>query len=101
LSGCPDCGCKDLFVCKDFPKKLGLSIVTVAAIAFLVLASSRSTFYLGVGVLIVAAGVDAALYFVVPRMTVCYRCRREFRNVPINPEHEGFELAVGEKYRQH
>jgi hypothetical protein len=33
-------------------------------------------------------------------VTVCYRCREEFRDVALNPQHEGFELAVAEKYRQ-
>ena len=100
LSTCPDCGCRDLFVRKDFPQKLGLAIVVVAALAFLVLAASRHHFYLGVIVLIAAMLIDAVLYWFVPRITVCYKCRREFRDVPVNPEHEGFELAVGEKYRQ-
>jgi hypothetical protein len=40
------------------------------------------------------------LYTLVPKITVCYRCRTEFRNVPLNPEHGGYELAVGEKYRK-
>src|SRR4051812_20036978 len=99
LIQCPQCGCKDLFIRKDFPQKLGLAIVAIAAIAFLVLAAKRETFYLGVCVLIIAAVIDAALYAIVPKVTVCYRCRAEFRDRPINPEHEGFELAVGEKYR--
>jgi hypothetical protein len=100
LTACPNCGCKDLFIRKDFPQKLGLAIVIVAAIAFLVLAASRQKFYLGVIVLVVAVLIDAVLYWFVPRITVCYKCRSEFRDVPINPQHEGFELAVGEKYRQ-
>jgi hypothetical protein len=100
LTRCPQCGCGDLFIRKDFPQKLGLAIVAVAAIAFLALAAKRQTFYLGVWVLVVAAAIDAVLYAIVPRVTVCYRCRAEFRDRPINPEHEGFELAVGEKYRQ-
>jgi hypothetical protein len=99
LTRCPACGCRDLFVRKDFPQKLGLAIVAVAAVAFLVLAASRQSFYLGVIVLIVAMLIDAVLYWFVPRITVCYKCRSEFRDVPINPAHEGFELAVGEKYR--
>jgi hypothetical protein len=99
LSECSKCGCKDLFIRKDFPQKLGLAIVVVAAVAFLVLASSRRYFYLGVAVLVAAALIDAVMYFFVPKITVCYRCRAEFRNVPINPAHEGFELAIGEKYR--
>ena len=100
LHSCPNCGCKDLFIRKDFPQKIGVSIVIVAAVAFLWLASSRQRFYLGAMVLLAAALLDAVLYWFVPRITVCYRCRAEFRDVPINPDHEGYELAVGEKYRR-
>jgi hypothetical protein len=100
LTQCPQCGCRDLFVRKDFPQKLGLSLVVSAAGAFLILAAWRSRFYLGALVLLIAAAIDAVFYAVVPKITVCYRCRKEFRDVPINPEHEGFELAIGERYRQ-
>ena len=100
LTQCPNCGCKDLFIRKDFPQKLGLSIVVIAAVAFLILAASRQRFYLGVIVLLVAVLIDAVLYWFVPKITVCYKCRSEFRDSPINPAHEGFELATGEKYRQ-
>src|SRR4051794_9313468 len=96
LSTCPDCGCQDLLIRKDFPQKIGLAIVVVAAVAFLVLAASRARFYLGAIVLLAAAAVDALLYAIVPRITVCYRCRAEFRDRPINPAHHGFELAIGE-----
>jgi hypothetical protein len=100
LTQCPKCGCRDLFVRKDFPQKLGLSIVVLAGAMFLVLAASRSSFYLGAIVLLVAVIVDAMIYLMVGRVTVCYRCRAEFRGVPINPRHEAFELAIAEKYRQ-
>lgn len=99
LTTCPECGCRDLFVRKDFPQKTGLAVVVVAALAFLVLAARRDTFYLGVCVLLAAALVDAVLYLLVPRVTTCYRCRADFRNVPLNPAHGPFELAVAEKYR--
>ena len=84
---------------KDFPQKLGIAIVLIAAISFLVLASWRSRFYLGAIVLCIAVIIDALLYAIVGRVTVCYRCRAEFRDHLINPKHEGFELAIGEKYR--
>jgi hypothetical protein len=100
LTSCPKCGCREMFLRKDFPQKLGLAIVVVAAVAFLVLAASRAWFYLGALVLLAAVAVDAVLYLVVPKITVCYRCRAEFRDVPVNPAHGGFELAVGEKYRR-
>lgn len=100
LHACPACGCRDLFIRKDFPQRVGLAIVVVAAIAFLVLAANPRTFYIGVWVLVAAAAIDAALYFFVGKVTVCYRCRGEFRGAPLNPEHEGFELSIAEKYRQ-
>jgi|SRR4051812_41170868 hypothetical protein len=99
LQQCPNCGCRDLFVRKDFPQKLGMTIVVVSAITFLALAAWRGTFYLGAIVLIVAVIVDAALYVLVGKVTVCYRCRAEFRDSPINPNHHAFELAIAEKYR--
>jgi hypothetical protein len=89
-----------MFVRKDFPQKLGLALVVIAALTFLYFAASRQRSYLGVWVLVGAAIVDAVLYAIVPKMTVCYRCRAEFRGVPINPQHHGYELAIGEKYRQ-
>jgi hypothetical protein len=100
LTTCPNCGCRDLFIRKDFPQKLGLMIVFVAGGMFLVLAASRANFYLGAIILLAAVAVDAALYMLVRKITVCYRCRAEFRDRPINPEHHGFELAIGEKYRE-
>ena len=88
-----------MFVRKDFPQKLGVSIVVLAGLAFLILAANRHRFYVGVWILVFATALDAVLYVVVPRITVCYRCRSEFRQVPINPKHEGFELSTAEKYR--
>ena len=99
LNACPNCGCRDLFVRKAFPQKIGLTVVVVAGITFLALAARRGTFYVGVWVLLAAAAVDAVLYLVVPKVTTCYRCRADFPGVPLNPAHGPFELAVAEKYR--
>lgn len=98
LETCPNCGCRDLFLRKNFPQRVGLTLVTLAGIAFLILAAWRQTFWIGASVLFVAALVDALVYACVGKLTVCYRCRSEFKG-PINPNHHGFELAVGEKYR--
>jgi hypothetical protein len=98
LSLCPRCGCRDLFIRKDFPQKTGLFLVIVAGVAFFVFAARRGTLYLGIWVLLSAAAIDALLYLFVPKITVCYRCRAEFRG-PLNPAHGPFELAVAEKYR--
>jgi hypothetical protein len=99
LTVCRACGCRDLFVRKDFPQKVGFGIVVAAGVAFLVLAARPATFYLGVWVLVGAAVLDAVLWFFVKRVTVCYKCRAEFRHMKTNPAHGPFELAVAEKYR--
>ncbi len=99
LSACPHCGCRDLFVRKDFPQKLGLAVVVVAGVAFLILAANRATFAVGAWILVAAAAVDALLYLFVRKVTVCYRCRAEFRHAAPDPRHRGFELATAEKYR--
>src|SRR5688572_23203885 len=99
VTQCPRCGCGELFIRNDFPQKVGIAVVIVAAVAFLILASSRQGFDLGRLVLLAAAAVDFVLYALVPKITVCYRCRAEFPDVPLNPEHGGYELAVGEKYK--
>jgi hypothetical protein len=57
-------------------------------------------FYIGVWVLVGVTLLDAALYFLVPTITTCYRCRTDFRGRPINPKHHAYELSIGEKYRQ-
>jgi len=31
-------------------------------------------------------------------VTVCYRCRAEYRGNAYNPGHAGFDLATSEKY---
>src|SRR2546430_7229678 len=97
LLSCPACGCRDLFIRKDFPQKLGLLIVILAALAFLILAASRGNFYLGAAVLMVAGMIDAVLYMIVPEITVCYPCRAEVRHGPLKPEHHGLLLAGAAK----
>jgi hypothetical protein len=100
LSVCPECGCRDLFVRKRFPQKIGLGLVIGAAVAFLILAARRETFYVGVAILIGVVILDLILYPFFGNTTECYRCRRNFPHTPINPQHHGFDLATAEKYRQ-
>jgi hypothetical protein len=98
LEKCPKCGCEELFIRKNFPQKLGLTLVIVAAVAFLILAARRENFWIGATILFIAALIDAIFYLLVGKITVCYRCHAEFGG-PINPKHAGFDLPIGEKYR--
>lgn len=94
---CPCCAGREFFVRKDFPQRLGLLIVIVAALASCVL-YYRNLLLWTWGVLAGAVVLDALLMLVTGRVTVCYRCRAELRGVKYNPDHEGFDLATSEKY---
>ena len=75
---CGVCSGRELFIRKDFPRALGLGIVLA----------------------VLASGVvlDFVIYLIVGRVTACYACRAEYRKCSLNPAHEGFDLAVSEKY---
>ena len=96
IETCPRCGGREFFIRKDFPQGLGLMLVIVAA--------AISTYYLpalgfyAVGILAAAALIDLLLYLVIGKVTVCYRCRAEYRRLRPNPEHAPFDLATAEKY---
>lgn len=87
---CGVCGCRDLFAQKDFSRKVGLLIVAAGAILapFTRLIS-----------LFVCALIDLVLYKVLPLITVCYRCHSIYREFALNPQHEGFNLGINDRYR--
>lgn len=94
---CATCGGTEFFIRKDFPQKLGLILVILfgaVASVFYYFENIPATF----GTLASLVVVDAAIYFFVGRVTVCYRCRAEYRGVAYNPDHQGFDLATSEKY---
>ncbi len=90
---CPACQGKQLYVQRDFNQRVGLAIVLAGA-AF----APFTRYYAS---LIVAALVDAALYALLPEITVCYRCQAHFRGFRRNPGHQAFDLHVAEQYHVH
>lgn len=94
---CPACAGREFFIRRDFPQKLGLALVIIFGVA-------ASIFYFYENVLATFATlfslvlVDAVIYFFVGRVTVCYKCRAEFRGALYNPDHQPFDLATSEKY---
>jgi len=97
IRACPVCRCRELFTRKDFPQRLGLGIVVVfgaTASVFYYFEQVLATF----AILAAAVAMDALIYMFVGRVTVCYRCRAEFRGVAYNPAHRVFDLSTSEKY---
>ena len=98
LRRCPVCGCRELFVRKDFHQVTGLLIVVVAGIVAMVLFGTRHIKW-ALTVLGLVAVIDAVVYLYVRRLLVCYQCRSEFRKLRIRRDHPRWNLSIGEKYR--
>jgi len=98
LRRCPVCGCPELFTRKDFPQVTGFVIVVLAAVAAMILFGMRHAIA-GLLVLGIVAVVDLVIFGFAGRCLVCYRCRSEFRGMPISHHHQGWDLATGEKYQ--
>lgn len=98
LRRCPVCRCPDLFVRKDFPQLTGFSLIVLAAVVSMILVGMEQLLA-GLVVLALVVALDLAILLFSRKLLVCYRCRSEFRGLPIRPDQPGWELSVGEKYR--
>jgi hypothetical protein len=87
---CPACQGEQLYTQRDFNQKAGLAIV--------ILGGALAPFTPFYSSLFVAAAIDAALYALLPEITVCYRCHAHFRGFARNPKHHAFDLHLAEQY---
>ena len=90
VDACPACGGRQLYVQRDFNPKVGLAVVAVGA--------ALAPFTPYYSSLMAAALLDAALYAVLPEITICYRCQAHFRGFRRNPAHHAFDLHTAEQY---
>ncbi len=90
LRNCGICGCRDLYIQKDFNRTIGCAIVAAGAVLapFTKLIS-----------LLICALIDLILYQFLPLISVCYRCKSIYRGFARNPQHEGFNLGINDRYR--
>lgn len=97
VSTCVWCRGREFFVRKDFPQKVGMAMVVafgLIASVFYYYENVIATFAT-LGSLVV---IDAIIYLFVGWVTVCYKCRAEYRGVDYNADHRAFDLATSEKY---
>ena len=99
LSTCPLCGNHELYKKKDFPHALGLTILTVACVAFFLAQNFYHPWAAWI-ILIGSALLDGGLYLWVGDAIVCYRCGAHYHGLAAGPAHQPFELGIGERYRQ-
>ncbi len=87
---CRSCGAGDLYLQKDFPRPIAIAILLAGIVTV--------PWTYGISLLVVAL-IDFILFRRVQWMTVCYRCRSEYRGFRLNPAHKEFDRHLDELYR--
>lgn len=96
---CLLCPCPELFVRKDFPRSIGMTIIAIGIIASTItwaMYRPITTF----AILGATALLDLVVYGLVGEVLECYRCRSEYRGVKM-AQHTAFEMTTYEAHRQH
>lgn len=98
LRRCPACGCEDLYVRHEMPRLTAFVMIALAAvIAIVMLGLGRLTHALIV--LGIVGLIDAGVYlFFSGKVMVCYRCRSEYRGMPIGRDARAWESSQEERY---
>ena len=96
---CVVCSCEEVFIRKNFPQRLGVTIVVLG------LAASCIPWYYQqwlptFAILFATAILDFVLYLFMGNLVECYRCHAQYRGIMGTDEHAGFDLEVHERYRQ-
>jgi hypothetical protein len=104
LRRCVVCPSSDLYARKDFPQRLGVTLVVLgfaaSCVAWYYVSWSPYAIYWTFGILFATALVDVLLYVVCGQALQCYRCGAIYRDVPRMDEHAPFSLDVHERHRQ-
>jgi hypothetical protein len=99
INHCLACPSVDLFVRKDFPQRLGVTLVTIGLLGSCVAWAYGQVLWT-FAVLFATALVDVLLYVLVPNALMCYRCGAMYRSVQNMEEHGSFNLETHERHRQ-
>ncbi len=99
LSRCLVCPSTDLYIRKDFPQRLGVTLVAIGVLGSSV-AWHYSAIYWTFGILFATALADVLLYSLVGNALMCYRCHAQYRGVQEMESHGAFDLETHERYRQ-
>jgi DNA-directed RNA polymerase subunit RPC12/RpoP len=99
LHRCLVCPSVDLFARKDFPQRVGVTIVVLGFVISCITWNFYLTYWT-FAVLFATAAIDVLLWFVVPNCLNCYRCDAQYRGLRGLDQYQGFDLETHERYRQ-
>ncbi len=96
---CLTCPSTELFVRKDFPQGLGVTIVVAGFIGSTIAWYNHQVIW-SYGILFASALVDVVLYLLMGNVVECYRCHAQYRGLTPREDQQGFQLEIHERYRQ-
>jgi len=99
IQRCVLCPSKELYVRKNFPQQLG---VTIVAIGFFLscIPWYFHNWYGTFSILFATAIIDLLLYSMMGNVLQCYRCHAIYRGLAGLDDYEPFDLEIHERHRQ-
>jgi DNA-directed RNA polymerase subunit RPC12/RpoP len=99
LHRCLVCPSTELYARKDFPQRLGVSLVVIGFVGSSIAWANYHVLWT-FAILFVTAHIDLLLYIVMGQSLTCYRCHAQYRGFEEIERHGGFDLEIHERHRQ-
>lgn len=97
IERCAFCGNRAFFLQKDFDQRLGCLLIAVS-LAGALFVGWRFGWIWFTPVLLATVLVDWIVAHRIRPVTICYRCDAEYRDLPVNARHRGYDPHVAERY---
>jgi hypothetical protein len=99
IERCVFCGNRTFFLQKDFDQRIGCLIMGVSLAAALFV-GWRFGWIWFTPALLASVVVDWIVAARIRPVTICYRCDAEYRDLPVNPSHKGYDPHVAERFAE-
>ena len=99
IERCIFCGNRAFFVQKDFDQRLGCLLMAIS-LGLALFAGWKFGWIWFTPVLLASVVVDWIVARRIGAVTICYRCDAEYRDLPLNPRHRGYDPHVAERYAE-
>jgi hypothetical protein len=96
---CAFCGGRAFFLQKDFDQRLGCLFMG-ASLAIALFVGWKAGWIWFTPVLLATVVVDWIVAARIKPVTICYRCDAEYREMPLNPRHKGYDPHIAERYAE-
>lgn len=97
IERCAFCGNRAFFLQRDFDQRLGCLFMALSLVIALFVGWKAGWIWF-TPVLLMSVLVDWIIATRIRTVTICYRCDAEYRDLPLNVRHRGYDPHVAERY---